>query len=320
MTGRVLVTGAAGFIGSHVSEALIERGYEVVGVDNFDPFYPRAVKEQNLAALRSRAGFRLVEADVIRDALPLEGVTAAIHLAAKAGVQPSRLDPAGYMTVNVTGTALVLEAARAAGVRRIVFGSSSSVYGDSTLAPFSENAPAIDPISPYAASKRAAELVAGVFSHLYGMRIACVRLFTAYGPRQRPDLAIHRFTDQIVHGRRVGMHGDGSSEREYTYISDVVDGIVAALEWTARNGAACLPINVGGGERVRLDRLISLIARACNREARVESLPDQAGDVRLTSANLTRAERELGYRPRVGIEEGIRHFVRWYEATHGRQS
>ena len=320
MTGRILLTGAAGFIGSHVSEALIERGYEVVGVDNFDPFYPRAVKEQNIAGLSAHAAFRLVETDITRDVLALDGITAVIHLAAKAGVQPSRRDPAGYMTVNVTGTARVLEAARAAGVRRIVLGSSSSVYGDTTPAPFSEDAPAVDPISPYAASKRAAELVAGVFAHLCGMRIACVRLFTAYGPRQRPDLAIHRFTDLIVRGRPVGMHGDGSSEREYTYISDVVDGILAALEWTARDGAACVPINIGGGERVRLDRLIALIARACKREARVERLADQAGDVRLTSADLRRAERELGYRPRVGIEEGVQHFVRWYEATHGHQS
>jgi len=320
VSGRILVTGAAGFIGSHACEALVARGDEVVGVDNFDPFYAREIKERNLEALRSQTRFRLIEADIARDPLPFEGVTAVLHLAAKAGVQPSRSDPAGYMTVNVTGTARVFEGARAAGIRRVVLGSSSSIYGDATPAPFAEDAPAVEPISPYAASKRAAELVAHVFCHLYGMRIACARLFTAYGPRQRPDLAIHRFTDRIARGQPVVMYGDGSSEREYTYISDVVAGLVAALDWTARDGPACLPINLGGGERVRLDRLIALLGQACGRAARIQRAPAQAGDVRLTSAKLERARRELGYRPQVGIEEGIGHFVRWYEAIHGRQS
>ena len=168
--------------------------------------------------------------------------------------------------------------------------------------------------------KRAAELLAHVFAHLHGMRILCLRLFTVYGPRQRPDLAIHRFIDAIARDRPVPMHGDGSSEREYTYISDAVDGVLAGLDWTGRRGPGCVAINLGGGERVRLDRLIDLVARASHRDARIERCPEQPGDVRLTAADLGRAERELGYRPRVGIEEGIGHFVRWYEATHGRQS
>jgi len=317
---RILVTGAAGFIGSHVCEALIARGDEVVGLDNFDPFYPRQLKEQNIAALRGRAEFRLVEADITRDALPLAGVTAVVHLAAKAGVRASVEDPVAYTAVNVTGTARVLEAARETGVRRIVLGSSSSVYGDATPRPFAEDAAAVEPVSPYAASKRAAELLAHVFAHLHGMRILCLRLFTVYGPRQRPDLAVHRFIDAIARDRPVPMHGDGSSEREYTYISDAVDGVLAGLDWSGRRGPGCVAINLGGGERVRLDRLIGLLARASHRDARIERCPEQPGDVRLTAADLGRAERELGYRPRVGIEEGIRHFVRWYEATHGRQS
>jgi len=319
---KVVVTGAAGFIGSHVCEALIAQGQQVVGVDNFDPFYPRAIKEGNLKSLRSHPAFRLVEADVARDALPMDGVAAVLHLAAKAGVRPSLEAPAAYAEANVTGTARVLDAARRAGVGRVVFGSSSSVYGDATPAPFAEDAPALEPISPYAATKRAAELLAHAFAHLYPMRIICLRFFTVYGPRQRPDLAIHRFTDSIARGHPVRMHGDGSSERDYTYISDCVDGVLAALARTEAAGAAGSVelLNIGGGERVRLDRLIALIARALGREARIERHPDQPGDVRLTDADLHRAERALGYRPRVGMEEGIRNFVRWYEETHGRQS
>jgi UDP-glucuronate 4-epimerase len=321
MSARLLVTGAAGFIGSHVAAALVAAGYEVVGVDNFDPFYPRAVKEDNLRPLVGSPRFRLVEADVARDAIPMAGVAAVLHLAAKAGVRPSLEDPAAYADANVTGTARVLDAARRAGVRRMVFGSSSSVYGDDTPPPFAEDAPAVAPISPYAATKRAGELLAHAFAQLYGMRIACLRFFTVYGPRQRPDLAIHRFTDLVAHDRPVSMHGDGSSERDYTYITDAVAGVLAALEWTARpGGAACLPINIGGGERVRLDRLIALVGNALGRAVRVERRPDQPGDVRLTAADLRRAERELAYRPRVGIEEGLRHFVRWYEETDGHHS
>src|SRR3989449_7053278 len=185
-------------IGSHLCEALVARGDTVIGIDNFDPFYPRATKERNLEALRGAGGFRFLEADIVRQALPLDGVEVVVHLAARPGVRPSLEDPAGYMEVNVTGTARVLEAARRARVARVVFGSSSSVYGETTPAPFAETAPAAAPISPYAASKRAAELLAHAFAHLYGLRIACLRFFTVYGPRQRPDLAIHRFTDRIA--------------------------------------------------------------------------------------------------------------------------
>lgn len=319
-SGRLLVTGAAGFIGSHVCEALLAQGNEVIGVDNFDAFYPRAVKERNIAALRRNPAFRLVEGDVARDPLPLEGVTAVLHLAAKAGVRPSLEDPAAYMEANVTGTARAFDAARRAGVERVVFGSSSSVYGDATPAPFAEDAPAVAPISPYAASKRAGELLAHAFAHLYPMRIICLRFFTVYGPRQRPDLAIHRFTDLIARGLPVRMHGDGSAERDYTYISDAVTGIVAALARTKGSGRAVETLNIGGGARVRLDRLIALIGAALGREPRIERYPDQPGDVRLTSADLRQVERALGYRPCVGIEEGIKNFVRWYEETHGRQS
>jgi len=320
VTQRVLLTGAAGFIGSHLSEALIRRGFEVVGVDNFDPFYAREVKERNLAGLLTIPEFRFVEADVARDPLPLDGVAVVIHLAAKPGVRPSLEDPASYMEANVTGTARLIDAARRVGIKRIVFGSSSSVYGNATPAPFAEREPAVSPISPYAASKRAGELLAHTFAHLYPLQIICLRFFTVYGPRQRPDLAVHKFTDLIARGRPVRMQGDGSSERDYTYITDCVDGILAAVEWTATAKPGTVEtVNLGGGERVRLDRLIALIAKALGREAQIERHPDQPGDVRLTDADLQHAGTVLGFRPQVGIEAGIRKFVDWYEEMHGRQ-
>jgi UDP-glucuronate 4-epimerase len=321
---RILVTGAAGFIGSHLCESLVSAGHEVQGFDNFDPFYPRAVKEGNLAALRGQSRFRFTEGDIVRDPLPTAGIDAVVHLAARPGVQPSLDDPGGYMDANVTGTARLFEQARRAGIVRIVFGSSSSVYGESTPAPFAEDAVADGPISPYAASKRAGELVSRVFTHLYGTRIACLRFFTVYGPRQRPDLAVHRFTARIMAGQPIVMRGDGSSARDYTYVSDIVDGIVASLDWTARqDGAGSVPwrvFNLGGGERVRLDRLIAVIAAAAERQPIIERGADQPGDVPLTVADLTRSERELGYHPKVGIEEGIRRFVAWYREVHGRKS
>jgi UDP-glucuronate 4-epimerase len=320
---QLLVTGAAGFIGSHLCEALLAAGHDVAAIDNFDPFYARAVKERNLAALGGRRGFHFAESDLVRDPLPLDGVEAIIHLAARPGVQPSLENPASYMETNVTGTARLLDQARRAGIARVVFGSSSSVYGESTPPPFSEDAVADTPISPYAASKRAGELECRVFSHLYGTRIACLRFFTVYGPRQRPDLAIHRFTARILAGQPIQMRGDGSSARDYTYVSDVVDGILAALEWTARAGAGGAEpwrvFNLGGGGRVRLDRLIALIGAAAGREPVVERAADQPGDVSLTAADLRRAARELGYQPKVGIEEGIRRFVSWYKEAHGRE-
>lgn len=319
---RVLVTGAAGFIGSHVAESLVARGDEVVGLDNFDDFYPRAVKEANLAALRGRPGFRLVEGDIRDTGLVqrlLSPDTTLVHFAARAGVRPSLADPALYASVNVEGTACLLEAARRCSVRSVVFASSSSVYGDSSPVPFTEDWPALQPVSPYAATKRAGELLCSAFVHLYGLRLMALRFFTVYGPRQRPDLAIHAFTRLLSQGSAVPQFGDGSTERDYTYIDDIVQGVAAAVDWVAQPGSAFEIVNLGESETTRLDELIRRIADALGVTATVERRPPQPGDVQRTCASIAKARAMLGYRPQVSVPEGIPRFVRWYEDTHGSQ-
>lgn len=331
MTG-FLVTGAAGFIGSHVVEALLARGHRVVGLDNFDDFYPREVKERNLAAVLDAPAFQLVEGDV-RDGQLLAGLlraeTVVVHLAARAGVRPSILHPELYTSVNVLGTATVLEAARLAGVRRVVFASSSSVYGDSAPVPFREDWPAVEPISPYAATKRAGELLCATYAQLYPLRIAALRFFTVYGPRQRPDLAIHAFTRRTAAGEPITLYGDGSTERDYTWIDDIVGGVLGAVEWTgAETGprGAMEIVNLGGSRTTRLDRLVELIAAALAAEGlpaevRLERRPAQPGDVRRTYADVSKAGRLLGYAPGTPVEEGIPRFVRWFKGEiHGRSS
>jgi UDP-glucuronate 4-epimerase len=236
---RVTVTGAAGFIGSHVSQHLLDAGYSVIGLDNFDPFYQRSIKEEALAGLSRSLRFRFIEGDIRSPehvAASLEGTDAVIHLAARAGVRPSLEDPVRCSSVNVVGTTTMLEACRVRGVRRIVFGSSSSVYGDDTSPPFREDASAALPLSPYAATKRAGELLCGAFSHLYGLRIASLRFFTVYGPRQRPDLAIHRFTRLLSEGRPIQQFGDGAAERDHTHVADIVQGVLGALAGPAPSG------------------------------------------------------------------------------------
>ena len=318
---RVLVTGLAGFLGSHVGEALVARGDEVVGLDNFDAFYDRAVKERNLTQLRGSSHVRFMEGD-IRDraalAEAMKGVDVVVHLAAKAGVRPSLLDPAAYVSTNIQGTTAVLEAAREANIRSVVFAGSSSVYGDSAPVPFREDFPATEPISPYAATKRACELLCSTFVHLYGMRIISLRFFTVYGPRQRPDLAIHKFTKIIASGQPVPMYGDGSAERDHTYVDDIVQGVLAAIEWSRREGAAYEVANLGESRTIRLDRLIALIGESLGLTPKIERHPRQPGDVQRTCADVTRARELLGYRPTTNVEEGIPRFVRWFKEQHGR--
>lgn len=316
---KVLVTGAAGFIGSHVAEALIERGDDVVGIDNFDPFYPRATKERNLSELAHAPGFTFHEIDILDGpALRsiLEPATVVIHLAAKAGVRPSLASPDAYARTNVLGTASLIEAARDVGVSRIVFGSSSSVYGDDTPSPFREDVPATAPVSPYAATKRSGELLLESVAPHFGLRVAAVRLFTVYGPRQRPDLAIHLFTRLMAARQPITLFGDGSQARDYTYSSDIVAGILAAADWTEHAPVGMEIFNLGGARAVPLKDMVDVLAREMGTEPIITWAPMQPGDVRNTAADLTKSERVLGYQPAVTFEEGIRRFVAWFRGHH----
>jgi UDP-glucuronate 4-epimerase len=319
---RILLTGAAGFIGSHLAEALVARGDEVIGVDDFDPFYPRAVKEANLAALRGERRFRLEERDISEPGA-LEGLVSAetvvVHLAAKAGVRPSLANPAAYARVNVGGTAEVVAATRAAGAARVVFASSSSVYGDDTPSPFREDAPALHPVSPYAATKRAAELLIESLAPHAGLRAIALRYFTVYGPRQRPDLAIHAFTRALAAGQPVTLFGSGETARDYTYCDDIVAGTVAAVDWTANAPVGMETVNLGGNEVVTLATMLASVSGALGVRPEIRHAPPQPGDVRATSADLAKATRLLGYRPRTAFPEGIRRFVDWYRGSHERQ-
>jgi UDP-glucuronate 4-epimerase len=318
---RLLVTGAAGFIGSHVIEALAAQGDEVVGVDNFDPFYPRALKERNLSEVGRLPTFSFWEQDMLDVAALRERLTpdtVIVHLAAKAGVRPSLADPVAYARVNVTGTAAVLEAARQAGVSRIVFGSSSSVYGDSTPVPFREDAVAVAPVSPYAATKRAAELLLGSVAPTYGFRAASLRFFTVYGPRQRPDLAIHAFARKMVEGDTLTLFGDGTQARDYTYCDDIVAGVLAAIHWTAKAPIGVETFNLGGNRAVATEAMVAEIATALGITPKVAWAPMQPGDVQRTVADLTKSKAVLGYVPKTPFPEGIRRFVRWFREAYGR--
>jgi UDP-glucuronate 4-epimerase len=318
---RVLVTGAAGFIGSHLVEALSRRGDEIMGIDNFDPFYPRRMKEANLAEMGALPGFTFCEQDM----LDVEAVarlltpdTVVVHLAAKAGVRPSIADPIGYARANVTGTAAVLEAARRVGATRIVFGSSSSVYGDSTPVPFKEDAVAVEPVSPYAATKRAGELFLHSIAPIYGFRAVSLRFFTVYGPRQRPDLAIHAFARKMVEGRTLTLFGDGTQARDYTYCDDIVAGVLSAIEWTERAPVGVETFNLGGNRSIQTEAMVREIAGALGIEPRIEWAPMQPGDVQQTAADLTKSSRVLGYMPRTPFPDGVRRFVTWYREAYGR--
>ena len=311
----VLVTGAAGFIGSHLSERLCARGDDVIGYDNFDPFYPRAVKEANLAGLRRDPRFAFVEGD-LRDPLALAPAFArrpdvVVHLAALAGVRPSLAEPARYTDVNVTGTQRLVDAARAHGVRRFVFASSSSVYGRDSQPPFKESDPCLAPVSPYASTKRAAELMLFTAHHLYALDVTCLRFFTVYGARQRPDLAIHKFARLIAAGKPIELYGDGSTSRDYTFIDDILAGVVAAID---QPGAADFRVyNLGGSRTTTLKGLVDLLSAALGRKPQIEWKSEQPGDMHRTLADVTLSGHDLGYAPKVSIEEGIARFVDWFK-------
>jgi UDP-glucuronate 4-epimerase len=316
---RILVTGGAGFIGSHLIENLLGRGDEVVCLDNLNAYYDPKIKWDNLAGCVNHPCFKIVEGDIrdkaLVDRLFQDGAfDALVHLAARAGVRASIEQPLLYEEVNVKGTLNLLEASRRFGVGKFVFMSSSSVYGESAEVPFRETDRADRPISPYAATKVAAELECFTTHHLYGLPVVCLRLFTVYGPRQRPDMAIHKFTGMIARGEPVPMFGDGRSQRDYTYISDIIDGIVRAI---AFDGAFEI-FNLGESRTVELRGLIALIEENLGCKAKIERLPEQPGDVPITFADVGKARKMLGYEPRVGIEEGVRQFVTWWREKEAR--
>jgi UDP-glucuronate 4-epimerase len=314
---KCLVTGGAGFIGSHLCEQLLVAGHSVWAFDNLDTFYDPAIKRRNLQELQGAARpFEFVQGDLLdRRALDelFGGVRfdQVIHLAARAGVRPSLEEPALYQRVNVEGTTNLLEAARLNGVRKVVLASSSSVYGVNAKVPFAERDPIFTPISPYAASKLACEALGHVYHHVYGLDVVMLRFFTVYGPRQRPDLAIHKFARLIREGRPIPVFGDGSSARDFTYITDILQGILACT----RQDFGYEIFNLGESEVVRLDRLIEVLENALGKKAIIDRRPPQPGDVPITFADISKARQQLGYQPQVKIERGMALFVDWFRQT-----
>ncbi len=318
---HILVTGGAGFIGSHLCRRLLNDDHRVTAVDNFDPFYPRAIKEEGIEDFPAHL-FTLIEADIchtdtLLQALHGRGVDAIVHLAAKAGVRPSIEAPMAYERTNVGGTQSMLEVAQELGIDTFIYGSSSSVYGNNDAVPFSEDDPVPHPISPYAATKRSGELLAHTFHHLYDLTVHCLRFFTVYGPRQRPDLAIHKFARQLLTDQPITMYGDGTSSRDYTYVTDIVDGILRSLRRaTSRDAPEYEIINLGGSETTKLKELITGIAEAMDISPEIKRLPEQPGDVERTYADISKARSLLGYEPDTPIQDGLQSFADWVTAYY----
>lgn len=309
---NILVTGGAGFIGSHLVERLLDDGHRVSVLDNFNDFYDPHRKEANLSDVRDRIVVHradIVDAAAVRQIVMAGRFDTLIHLAARAGVRPSIEQPALYVQTNVIGTLNLLEAARAAKVPRFVFGSSSSVYGLCREIPFREDVALQETISPYAATKLAGEQLCSNYAHLHGLRVVCLRFFTVFGPRQRPDLAIHQFTERILAGRPIRKFGDGSTRRDYTYVDDIVSGIMASLEY---DGPIFDVFNLGGSETTSLNELIRALEVQLDLKATIEPLPEQPGDLPLTYADISKAQTKLGYTPRTSLREGLAKFVLWY--------
>jgi UDP-glucuronate 4-epimerase len=318
---RVMLTGGAGFIGSHLAEALLHRAMHLTIVDNLDNFYPPSWKKENLEAIRQTGKFEFFELDIrdeksLREAYKRSRPEVVIHLAARAGVRPSIEQPLLYEQVNVRGTLNLLELSREYGATKFLFGSSSSVYGDDPRCPFSEDQVGLRPISPYAATKLAGEMFCYTYAHLFALPVICLRFFTVYGPRQRPDLAIHKFTALMEAVKPIPIFGDGSTGRDYTYVDDIVAGVLAALEHMPQSadGAVFEVFNLGNSHPVKLSELVDLLERVSGHEAIREYKPLQPGDMRLTWADISRATRLLGYRPSTNLEDGLTRFVTWYRS------
>jgi len=318
-----MLTGGAGFIGSHVAEALLHRGVDLTIVDNLDRFYPRAWKEANLKEIRQVGKFELFELDICderasREAFARSRPEIVVHLAARTGVRPSIEQPLPYEQVNVRGTINLLELCREYGVTKFLFGSSSSVYGDNPEAPFSEDQVGLRPISPYAVTKLAGEMLSYTYAHLFALPVICLRFFTVYGPRQRPDLAIYKFTALMEAAKAVPIFGDGLTGRDYTYVDDIVAGVLAALERTPGSeaaGPAFEVFNLGNSHPVKLADLVDLLEHVTGRKAILEYQQPQPGDMPLTWANISKATRLLGYHPSTQLEDGLARFVSWYRST-----
>jgi UDP-glucuronate 4-epimerase len=316
---KILVTGGAGFIGSTVSEKLLARGDEVVVIDCFDEFYDPSIKRNNIQKALKNQSYKLVEGDIrdlelLKTLFKREKFDRVFHLAARAGVRPSIIDPLLYEDVNVRGTMNLLEAAKENNLPGFIFASSSSVYGNNKKVPFSETDNVDNPVSPYAATKKACELISHTYHHLYNLNISCLRFFTVYGPRQRPEMAIHKFTRLIDQGKPVPMFGDGSSRRDYTYVDDIADGVLKAIDYNAEFEI----FNIGESRTTELRRLIELIEKSLGKKANIEQFPDQPGDVQVTYADITKSKKILGYDPRTQVEEGVQKFVEWY--TRNKES
>jgi UDP-glucuronate 4-epimerase len=311
----ILITGGAGFIGSHLVDRLLAEGaWQVTVVDDFNDFYSPAIKRENISAHLSNPSFKLIEAD-IRDRAALEKAFSEakadciVHLAARAGVRSSLKEPQLYVEANINGTMNLLELARAQSVKQFVFGSSSSVYGVNEKVPFGEDDPIFNPISPYAATKAAGELICHAYAHLYALRIVCLRFFTVYGARQRPDLAIHKFAKLISEGKPIPVFGDGTTRRDYTYVDDIIAGVRAAIDYDQTNYEV---INLGESRTVQLRELISLLEKELGAMAKIDWQPPQPGDVPQTFADISKARRLLNYDPQTAIETGLRQFIEWF--------
>lgn len=321
MQSTIVVTGCAGFIGSHLSEKLLANGNQVIGVDNFDPFYDRQVKERNLSAFKNHPNFRFAEIDLadlaaLSQELKDDAIDVIVHLAGKAGVRPSIEDPQGYIRANILATQNILDVMKNKGIKKMAFASSSSVYGNTKETPFHEEQDVSRPISPYAFSKKACELINYTYHALYGLDIINMRFFTVFGPRQRPDLAIHKFTKLILSGQEIPMFGDGSTSRDYTYYEDTVSGIQGAINYLNAHQGVYETINLGNNQPVKLTDMIIAIEKATGVKANIKQLPMQAGDVDITFANIEKAKRLMRYNPQYSFEEGVQNFVDWYREVH----
>jgi UDP-glucuronate 4-epimerase len=320
----IIVTGAAGFIGSNLTERLLKVGYTVVAIDNFNDFYNPEIKRTNVSEIiqknKGLLSFELFEGDIcdaefIQKTFKQVKADAVIHLAAYAGVRPSIENPALYAKVNIDGLINVLEASRINNIKSLVFASSSSVYGNNKKLPFAETDNVDNPISPYAATKKAGELICHTYNYLYNMSFACLRFFTVYGARQRPDLAIHKFTKLIDEGIPIPFFGDGNTKRDYTYIDDIIDGIIKALEWTFINKNSYDIFNLGESTTISLNEMVVAIEKALHKKALLKKIPAQLGDVECTYADISKAKQILGYNPHTSFEDGIMRFVEWYRGN-----